>query len=569
MNMRRRIVSVALPWLAAEHRLRAEGRSGLDSPFAVVERAAGRLRLAGVNWAAAGAGLAAGTGLSDARAICPGLLTRPAAPERLAAFVRALARWSERFSPLVGQDAGQDRGPSLALDATGVAHLFGGEQALLDAVVAALAERGLTARVAIADTRGAAWALAHHGAGRTTLAPAGRTRQAIGDLPVAALRLDRQTAEALATVGLATIEPLTRMPRGALARRFGIEAMRRLDQAVGAEPEPVAPEARLPAFSARLTLPEPIGLVADVTAGLERLLERLCGQLETHQMGARRLRLTARRVDGADQTAEIRLARPGRDPMRLRDLFAPRLAEIDAGFGIDALRLAALEVEPLKPAQLSQRHRETEATRLADLVSRLGNRIGFENVLRFLPAESHAPERAVTARRRGAQRARAPGLARVAAAPPDHPFPARGGALPRGCAYAGRSGSSSPTGARGGKGAAARLRLAPPAPDHASRTWARAAGARMVARRPGLAVRPARLLARRDRRGPAPLAVPHPRRPEGPRLLRLVRARLLRLSRAPDARRPAPKPRQRRARGTVVCAGRRLRYHGGIATVGT
>ncbi len=388
--MRRRIVSVALPWLPAEHRLRAEGRPGLEAPFAIIERSAGTLRLAGVNRAAAGAGLAAGMGLSDARAVCPGLLTRPAAPERLAGFVRALARWAERFSPLVGQDLG----PSLALDATGVAHLFGGEQAMLGALVAELAERGLTARAAVADTKGAAWGLAHHGGARTAMATPGQTRAAIGDLPVAALRLEGGTVQALATVGLGTIEPLTRMPRGALARRFGIEVMRRLDQAMGAEPEPVAPEARLPAFSARLTLPEPIGLVADVGAGLDTLLERLCGQLEAHQMGARRLRLTARRVDGADQRAEIRLARPGRDPMRLRELFMPKLAEIDAGFGIDALRLAALEIEPLKPAQLGQRHRETEATRLADLVSRLGNRIGFENVLRFLPAESHAPERA-------------------------------------------------------------------------------------------------------------------------------------------------------------------------------
>lgn len=390
--MRRRIVSVALPWLAAEHRLRAEGRPGLDAPFAVVERAAGTLRLAGVNRAAAGTGLVAGMGLSDARAVCPGLLTRPAAPERLAVFVRALARWAERFSPLVGQDLG----PSLALDATGVAHLFGGEQAMLGALVDDLAERGLTARAAIADTKGAAWALAHHGGTRTAVAAPGRARQAIGDLPVAALRLDAKTAQALVTVGLGTVEPLTRMPRGALARRFGIEVMRRLDQAMGAEPEPVAPATRLPAFSARLTCPEPIGLVADVAAGLDTLLERLCGQLETHQMGARRLRLTVRRVDGADQRADIRLARSGRDPMRLRELFQPKLAEIDAGFGIDALRLAALEVEPLKPAQLGQRHRETEAARLAYLVSRLGNRIGFENVVRFLPAESHAPERAVT-----------------------------------------------------------------------------------------------------------------------------------------------------------------------------
>jgi protein ImuB len=390
--MRRRIISVALPWLAAEHRLRVEGQPGLEAPFGVVERAAGTLRLAGVNRAGSAAGLGAGMGLSDARAVCPGLLTRPAAPERLAGFLGALARWAERFSPLVGQDLG----PALALDATGVAHLFGGEQAMLRALVAALGEHGLTGRAAIADTKGAAWALAHHGGAVTAVAPPGQTRQAIGDLPVAALRIEPEMAQALAGVGLATIEPLTRMPRGALARRFGIEAMRRLDQALGAEPEPIAPEARLPVFSARLTLPEPVGLVADVMAGLELLLERLCGQLETHQMGARRLQLTMRRVDGADQRAEIRLARPGRNPMRLRELFAPKLAEIEAGFGIDALRLAAPEVEPLKPAQLSQRHRETEAARLAGLVSALGNRIGFENVVRFLPADSHAPERAVT-----------------------------------------------------------------------------------------------------------------------------------------------------------------------------
>lgn len=390
--MRRRIISVALPWLAAEHRLRAEGQPGLDLPFAVVERAGGALRLAGVNRAGAAAGLGAGMGLSDARAICPGLLTRPAAPEVLAGFVRALCRWAERFSPL----AGQDEGPSLALDATGVAHLFGGEAAMLEALVAALAGRGLTARAAMADTKGAAWALAHHGEAATAVAPPGHGRQAIGPLPVSALRLAPETAQALATVGLATIEPLTRMPRGALARRFGIETMRRLDQALGAEPEPVAPERPLPSFSARLTLPEPIGLVADVTAALEMLLERLCGQLETHRMGVRRLRLVARRVDGADQRAEIRLARPGRDPMRLRDLFAPKLDGIEAGYGIDALRLAALEVEPLKPAQLGRHQRESEAARLADLVSRLGNRIGFENVVRFLPAESHAPERGQT-----------------------------------------------------------------------------------------------------------------------------------------------------------------------------
>ena len=388
--MRRRILSVCLPWLVAEHQLRLAGQVGLTAPFAVVEQAAGTLRLAGVNAAGAEAGLHAGLSLTDARAVCPGVATRMAEPERLEQFLAALARWAERFAPLTGLE----RSNALMLDITGCAHLFGGEAAMLEGVTSELAQRGLTARAAIADTKGAAWALAHFGGGGS--AEPGRTRAAIADLPVAALRLESDIVDGLAKVGLTTIEPLTRMPRGALARRFGIECMRRLDQAMGAEPEPLAPARALPVFSARITLPEPVGLVSDVMAGLERLLERLCRQLEQNHMGARTLRLTARRVDGADRHAEISLARPGRDPMRLRELFRRKVDEIDAGFGIDALRLKAVTVEVLKPAQIAPGQRETSEQKLADLVSRLGNRIGFEQVTRFLPADSHIPERAFT-----------------------------------------------------------------------------------------------------------------------------------------------------------------------------
>jgi protein ImuB len=402
--MTRRIIAVALPHLAAEARLRREGQAGFPQPFAIAGQQDGALRLTSVNPVAAALGLAPGLGLADARAICPTLVTRPDEPERLAAFRRGLTRWAERFSPIVSIESGVG-GNALTLDATGGAHLFGGEAAMLAAIANALAAHGLTARPAMADTKGAAWALAHYGAhcgtGSFAIAPRGQTRAAIATLPVAALRLDPEAAQGLATLGLATIGDAALIPRGSLARRFGLATLKRLDQALGAEPEPVAPDRPLPNFATRLTLPEPIGHVTDVMAGLERLLERLCQTLETHQMGARTLRLTAQRVDGADTEAQIALARPGRDPDRLRALFEPRVAEMEAGFGIDALRLEAITVEPLKPAQMGDAasrsgDRLSEDDKLADLLSRIGNRIGFENVIRLLPAESHIPERAFT-----------------------------------------------------------------------------------------------------------------------------------------------------------------------------
>ncbi len=324
--------------------------------------------------------------LADARAICPDLATRPADLAREAAALAALRRWAGRYAPMVATD-GVD---GLMADISGVPHLFGGEAGLRDDLQARLERAGLHAASAIAGTRGAAHALARHGGG---IVPDGKLAEGIGHLPVAALRVDHATAEALARVGLARIADLIGLPRAPLARRFGPGLVLRLDQALGAQAEPVAAEPDAPQFSVRMTLPEPIGLQSDVRAGLDRLLDRLCAKLARHRMGARRLRLELRRVDHGAAQVEIGLARPMRDPARIAVLFARRLDEIDSGFGIDALRLSASVVEPMAPEQLGGGPAIRHDDELADLLSSVGNRIGFDRVLRLLPATSLIPER--------------------------------------------------------------------------------------------------------------------------------------------------------------------------------
>ena len=377
---RRRIVSIWFPRLATDRALRA---CPVEGPFALVQRLGNAETILCLNAAAEAAGLHRGMRMADARSFCPGLVSRPARPDLDARFLAGLRRWAERYCPWVGLE-GAD---GLVLDVTGAAHLWGGEGAMCADIRARLERAGITAQLGRGDSRGAAWARAHFGD------PAPEAPEAdLLALPVAALRLDPETVTGLQRLGLRRIGDLAASPRAPLSRRFGPDLLTRLDQALGHSPEPVTPATEPPRFATRMTLPEPIGLESDVMAGLTRLLKPLCAKLAAHQAGARQLVLTLRRVDQASQQVELRLAAPMRDPARILPLFARGLAGVDAGFGIDQLRLEATRVEPLAPAQLGTTP-AASPDRLADLLTRLGTRIGLENIHRFLPAESHIPER--------------------------------------------------------------------------------------------------------------------------------------------------------------------------------
>src|SRR6056297_1113748 len=419
----RRILSVWFPRLGAERLTR---RSGVAGPFAVVAEDGPRQVLAALSTEAGALGLVPGQPLREAQAMCPDLRTAPQEPAAEAAFLRALARWADRFSPLVASDGAA----GLMLDITGCAHLFGGDAALADVMVDEAAGLGLSARCAIADTPGAAWALARfagqaaapgrsgdaieqearatraraarrgawqgrailRGTAPVILAPPGQLHAVLAPLPVAALRLPGGLAGDLGRLGLRRIGDLAGQPRAALGRRFGPVLMRRLDQALGAVPEPLSTVASPPPMAVRLSLPEPIGLLDDLREGAARLLTRLCARLAERGEGARALRFEARGTDGGMQAVELRLARAMRDADAMLALLVPRLERIDAGFGIDMLRLDAPWTERIVPEQTRGAGQATAGgDALADLLTRLGARVGLDAITRRHPAESRIP----------------------------------------------------------------------------------------------------------------------------------------------------------------------------------
>jgi protein ImuB len=406
--MRSRILSLWLPDLPTDRLLRhavraAGGRDGAGPapdparPLVTFVNQKGALRLEAVCARARAAGLAPGMMLADARAMVPALQVHAAAPEADARLLKDLAAWCERYTPSVALDRSHAHdGGALWLDVTGCAHLFGGEAALLADLVARLRRQGLAAQAAIADTPGAAWAVARYG--EATIVPPGGTRVALAPLPVAALRLDPEIVHMLERLGLERIESLYPLPRRALVARFGEALTTRLDQAQGLTHEPISPRPPPPAHRAQLVFAEPIAQAEALEPVTRRLLAELCGGLAAACLGARRLTLAFYRVDNSTAAVAIGTSRPCRDARQLERLLAEKLSGIDLGFGIERAILEAEVVEPLLPEPLAWRQMGAgdldQARDLAPLVDRLSNRLGRDAVSQLVPRASHIPERA-------------------------------------------------------------------------------------------------------------------------------------------------------------------------------
>jgi protein ImuB len=394
----KRVVSVWLPRWATD-RLRRRPDAPADRPILAIEDQGGRLLVAACDDRAAADGIAPGLSLADARALRPDLAVFPADRAGDAAALARLADWCSRYTPLVALD-GAD---GLWLDITGSAHLFGGERALMSDLRLRLAILGYAARAGVADSPGAAWAVARFQEAEQSVVEAGRARDMLAPLPVAALRLPVAMTAELERLGLRHIGDLYPMARAGLARRFGILPGERLDQALGRIDEPISPRLPAPSYLARQILAEPILHAEGLAAVLQRLLPRLCRDLAAAGQGARRLELLCYRVDGRLVRLAVGTSRPSRDDAALGRLFAEKLERIDPGFGIEAMTLAAPHVEPLADLQLVLRggpasgnlNANGQDGDLAPLIDRLGNRLGFARLARAEPRESHFPERAV------------------------------------------------------------------------------------------------------------------------------------------------------------------------------
>lgn len=434
----RRVVSLWLPTWATD-RLRKQ--DALPDAALVTATHDGRKRvIAAVDAAAAQSGLYPGMPMAQAQALVPDLTVLEARPEDDTAALRRLAGWCLRYAPLAAA-APPD---GVWIDVTGSAHLQGGETRLLRDLVSRLLVQGFSARAAVADTPGAAHALARFGAQEITVVPSGgpasdgppsegqgaalplampvlsaggrqtapvHRHGVTGDgpspgglletvlarLPLAALRLPQETLDGLRLMGIEQIGALTALPRAPLVRRFGALVTLRLDQAFGRVAETIEPEFPPELVQARLTFVEPLLTAEAFATVIDRLTAMVCSLMERSGYGARQLDLLFERVDGTVQGIRVGTARASRDVRHLARLLRERIERIDPGLGVEAMRLVVPRMDVLVPLQATARltAADGEAPDIAPLIDRLANRLGAQRVYRMAPVDSAVPERSV------------------------------------------------------------------------------------------------------------------------------------------------------------------------------
>ncbi|HVY33890.1 MAG TPA: DNA polymerase Y family protein [Caulobacteraceae bacterium] len=392
----RRVVSLYLPTWPTDRWRRRLGKDAppAEAPVVLIGRSGSKRLVLAANEPARGLGIYPGAAAARAQAIAADLTIQDADTAGDQADLERLALWAlKSFSPIVAPDPPD----GLVIDATGAAHLKGGEAAYLEDLIRRLGKIGVAARAAMSGSWGSAHALARYVANPTVVVDSAESGRAIAGLPLAALRLPADTTEGLSKVGFDVVGEVEAAARAPLVHRFGPQLIRRLDQAYGRAEEPIEPvEAPELVQVRRAFAPEPIGAPETLARYTVKLVQDLCLALEEKGLGVRVADLRFHRVDNRIEVVRVATAKPVRDLKRLSRLLCDKIETVDPGFGVEQMVLTAVAAEPLVWKAQPNVLMEAAPPDVTDLIDTLANRLGrMGRLYRLDPGDSFVPERSV------------------------------------------------------------------------------------------------------------------------------------------------------------------------------
>ncbi len=380
-------------------------QSAIGNPLVLVRTVATRQLVVATNETAHAQGIRPTMTLGEARALCSTVAFEEHDPSRDAKALEALARWMIRFSPVValpplppgegrGEGGFEDHG--IFLDLTGCERAFRGLDNVVGRIGRALSAMRINAKLALAPTPGAAWAMTFVTDRAPVCGP--DVFHALRDLPPVALRLDDETVEALHHLGLETIGQILDLPRDQLPARFGPLLPLRIDQALGRVAEPLVALEPPVVIRARMDFDGLVESLEAIWVVFKKLTEQVIGQLLRHGRGAREVEVEFYRAYATTLRTTIRLSRPSRDASNLFNLLRCAMETIETDEGFLGIALNVTSSERVADDQIHLLGGEEFAAQveLDHLIERLRVRLGEDVVAKPELVESYVPERAFT-----------------------------------------------------------------------------------------------------------------------------------------------------------------------------
>jgi protein ImuB len=369
--------------------------------------------------------------LAEAKSLVPSVAIEPYDRVADGEELRRLAAACERFSPSVALEEG-DEPESLLLDIFNLTHLLGSEVELTAKIERFFAAEGYRTQIAVADTVGLAWAIAHYGSNcklqnekcKLQIGEKKRSfvvvsqalkleqqdsafenlqfaicnlQSLLPQLPIESLRIAADTIQLLHQLGIETVGQLLQLPRESLASRFGEQLLLRLDQLTGSAPEVLVPHRAPAALEVGCSLEHATSDRAVLVHVLAEVVEQLARQLSARDQGAVLLVCVLKYVGGQSLLLRIGLVEPTAIARQLMELLGLHLETV-----VLEDEVAHVEIRAAVVGRLGERQGElfadrwpTDPHQLAVLVNRLASRLGYGQVVRPQLSASPVPERAV------------------------------------------------------------------------------------------------------------------------------------------------------------------------------
>jgi protein ImuB len=286
------------------------------------------------------------------------------------------------------------------LDATGAAHLVGGEDALLAELGERVASLGHRVRIAIAEGPRIAQALA-----RWSTPGAGVAR--LADLPIRALPVGDDLAHFFLRVGVVVVSDLVRLPRASVTARLGERAPQVLALAEGRDDTPLVPYAPPRVLVEEVRFDEGTERVEPLLFVLRGMTSRLAARLGARGEAATRLELTAHydasiarlraEAEGVEARACLELAIDLPSPLaREADLLRPLKTKLEAATLLaPALGLSLTIPQIVKAPRIQldlSRDVAVSPDALPALLAELSAEIGADRIGVLTAPDAHRPE---------------------------------------------------------------------------------------------------------------------------------------------------------------------------------